>query len=106
MNRPQQVRQVFSELRAALGSHVSSRDLLEAAGALVELFDEDADEPRFELRVGGLPFARWAVDKAFADGGWRVLALESYGDTSPNEDEADFIDVKRLFSTLEIEVYA
>lgn len=106
MSRPQQVRRIFAELRTAFGSNVPSRDLLEAAGALVELYGKDPNEPHFELRIGGTPFHRWAVDRAFADGGWRVLAIESHGDTPPDEDELDFVDVKKLFSQFESGAYA
>ena len=91
---------------ASAGSNVPSRDLLEAAGALVELFGKDPNEPNFELRIGGTPFHGWAVDRAFADGGWRVLAIESHGDTPPDEDELDLVDVKKLFSQFESGAYA
>ncbi len=74
MNRPQLVRAVYFELRQALAGRASAREILESATALVELFSkEEDDEPRFETRVGGLPFEQWALDAAFADGGWRVM---------------------------------
>jgi hypothetical protein len=76
MNRAQQVREVFLELRRALGDHVTAAEVLASAASLVELFAEEEDGPQFSLRQGGLPFEMQALDVAFADGGWRVLANE------------------------------
>jgi hypothetical protein len=72
MNRPQQVRQVFIELRRATSGSVAAGELLDCANQLVDAFYGD-DEPRFELRLGGRPFDEWALDTVFSDGGWRVL---------------------------------
>ncbi len=48
MNRPQQVRAVFQELRQTVGHLYSARELLEKAAALVNLFlDEDDDHPLY-----------------------------------------------------------
>ena len=73
MNRPQQVRAVFQELRRTVGDRFSARELLEQAAALVDLFAVPEDNTRFELRRGGLPFEEWSLDVAMADGGWRIL---------------------------------
>lgn len=67
---------VYRELRLSVGQQVPASEVLSCAASLVELFSDDADEPRFELRVGRLPFEHQPVDVAFADGGWRVLSLE------------------------------
>ena len=84
MNRPQQVRQVFFELRRAISSDVAAGDLLDYANQLVdEFFGEE--EPRFELRLGGRPFDEWSLDAVFSDGGWRVL--ERYQGESFDGDE-------------------
>lgn len=76
MNRAQQVREVFLELRQALGNQVTPAEVLSCAASLVELFSEDDDGPQFSLRTGGLPFEMQALDVAFADGGWKVLSRE------------------------------
>lgn len=77
MTRSTQIREVFAELRNALGDRISARDALEAAASIVDLFTIDEDDgPQFDLRYGGMPFSQWAVDVALADGGWRVLGLE------------------------------
>ena len=73
MNRPQQVRAVFQELRRTVGDRFSARELLEQAAALVDLFAVPEDNTRFELRRGGVPFEEWSLDVAMADGGWRIL---------------------------------
>lgn len=76
MNRTARVLAVYRELRQSVGFGVPSSEVLSCAASLVELFSADADEPRFDTRLGGLPFEHQAVDVAFADGGWRVLSLE------------------------------
>jgi hypothetical protein len=76
MNRPQQVRAVFQELRRTVGHRFSARELLERAAALVDLFTVPEDNTRFELRRGGVPFGEWSLDVAMADGGWRILNYE------------------------------
>ncbi|MDQ5909314.1 MAG: hypothetical protein QG599_1409 [Pseudomonadota bacterium] len=76
MNRPQQVRAVFQELRRTVGDRFTARELLEQAAALVELFTVPEDTSSFELRTGGIPFEEWSLDVAMADGGWRILNYE------------------------------
>lgn len=76
MNRPQQVRAIFQELRRTVGDRFSARDLLEQAATLVDLFTVPEDNTRFELRTGGVPFEEWSLDVAMADGGWRILNYE------------------------------
>jgi hypothetical protein len=77
MNRSKKVREVYIELRSALGDHATSTEALEYAGSLVDLFSCPAYETKFDLRTGGLPFSQWALDAAMADGGWRILSLET-----------------------------
>jgi hypothetical protein len=76
MNRPQRVRAVFQELRQTVGDRFSARELLEQAASLVDLFAVKDDLSRFELRTGGVPFEEWSLDRAMADGGWRILNHE------------------------------
>ena len=76
MNRPQRVRAVFQELRQTVGDRFSARELLEQAASLVDLFAVKDDPSRFELRTGGVPFEEWSLDRAMADGGWRILNHE------------------------------
>jgi len=88
MNRPQQVRAVFQELRQALGNCYSAQELLEQAASLVDLFTVKDDPSRFELRTGGAPFEEWSLDRAMADGGWRILNHEYRRNRALFEDEA------------------
>lgn len=76
MNRAQRIREIFRELRRSTPRDVAASELLACAAGLVELFDDDSDQSRFEQRTGGLPFENQALDVAFADGGWRVLYHE------------------------------
>ena len=79
MNRSAQIREVYAELRRALGTRISELEALENAAAIVNLFVlGEEDEPRFGLRIGGTPFDQWGVDTVFADGGWRLLGREPW----------------------------
>lgn len=79
MTRPQLVREVYFELRRSMAGRASPREMLESAAALVELFSQPEDyAPAFDLRTGGRAFDEWALDIAFADGGWRVLGHETH----------------------------
>lgn len=88
MNRPQQVRAIFQELRQQLGDRYSARELLEQAASLVDLFTIKDDPSRFELRTGSIPFEEWSLDRAMADGGWRILNDECRRNRALFEDEA------------------
>lgn len=79
MNRSSQIREIYAELRRALGGRINELEALEYAAAIVNLFVlEDEDEARFDLRVGGIPFDQWGIDTVFADGGWRLLEREPW----------------------------
>lgn len=79
MNRSIQIREVYAELRRALGSRISELDALESAAALVNLFVlEDEGESGFDLNFGRASFDQCALDTVFADGGWRVLGREPW----------------------------
>jgi hypothetical protein len=71
------VREVFAELRRALGAKIPAGELLRLAAALVDATDptQIRDEHR---RVGGRPaLDRMPLDRAFSDGGWRIMLSES-----------------------------
>lgn len=89
MNRSQRVVEVYRELRQEL-AWASSGDLLACAASLVELWARE-DEPHFDTHVGPAPYEEWAVDAAFADGGWRVLARETAPcDYEPEDEDCRF----------------
>ncbi len=91
MNRPQQVRAVYQEMRRTVGDRFSARELLEQAAALVDLFAIPEDNSRFELRTGGVPFEEWSLDAAMADGGWRILNHEYRQTLALHREEAEEI---------------
>ncbi len=74
-----------------------------SAASLVELFAGPLDEPEFDLRTGGLPFVMWPLDRAFADGGWRVLALET--SCRDRENDGDSVDIGRSLADLDTEAW-
>lgn len=89
MNRPRLVREVYFELRRALAGRASPKEILESAAALVDLFTQPEDSgPQFESRPGGVPFGQWALDMAFADGGWRVMGYETRLEEERQREEA------------------
>ena len=70
------VRQVFCELRRALGFEIPAGELLRLAAALVDATatHESRDEHR---GVGPQPACdQLPLDKAWEDGGWRIMAHE------------------------------
>jgi hypothetical protein len=92
MNRPQRIRRVYAELQRTVGDLATGPELLQAAADLVELVNPSrADDSRFSLRTGGLPFEQWSLDVAMADGGWRVMSRESEVVRNLFEDERDGI---------------
>lgn len=88
-SRSIKVRQVFAELRNALGSEIPAGELLKLAAALVDA--SYPREPKDEHRnfVDRPAFDQVPLDKAFADGGWNIMETEprwvseSYWDDDP-----------------------
>ena len=94
------IRQVFVELRRALGSDIPAGEQLRLAAALVDATFpiESRDEHR---SVGPRPaFDHLPLDKAFEDGGWRIMDRESRWVTCWDDDphfavtEPNFVKVK------------
>jgi hypothetical protein len=108
MNRPNQIRQVYAELRASLGPSVSAHIALELAESIVDLFsiDEEQGGPVFDIRIGGLPFHQWSVDVAMADGGWRLLGYELSQARAIEEQEEWEMVVHRGFKQINEGAYA
>ena len=98
MNRPQQVRAVFQELRQTVGDLYSVQELLERAASLVDLFTEKNDASRFELRTGGVSFEEWNLNAAMADGGWRILNHEYRWNRSLYDSDQGDTDMKIHYS--------
>ncbi len=77
MNRPDRVRKVYGELRRALGDQFPSHEILRTAARLVDIFDGREGHSGIRHGAPRPTFEELPLDKAFADGGWRILARES-----------------------------
>jgi hypothetical protein len=81
------VRQVFGELRHALGNEIPAIELLQLATKLVDatrapsIRDDDKIVPLHPSN-DQLP-----LDKAFADGGWRIMARDRAYNPDQFEDD-------------------
>ncbi len=87
LNRTSKLHQVYAELRRALGHKVPAGDLLRLASKLV-----DASAPQLktesDLTVKWRPaFDQVPLDRAFADGGWRIMARERRWRTEADDDD-------------------
>jgi len=80
------IRQVFAELRHAVGNEIPAIELLQLAAKLVEATRPPSlrDEKIVRLRpsIDELP-----LDEAFADGGWRIMARDRACTTEQVEDD-------------------
>lgn len=75
-SRSIKVRQVFAELRHALGTEIPAGELLRLAAALVDA-SHPCDSTNEDRNAGpGAARDQMPLDKAFADGGWRILGSE------------------------------
>ena len=93
------IRQVFSELRYALGNEMPSLELLQLAIKLVDATRAPSigdDDKIVALRPS---HDQLPLDQAFADGGWRIMARDrSYSHEQFDEDS--FLSA-RVKSTLD-----
>jgi len=85
--RAYKIRQVFAELRHALGNELPTVELLQLAAKLVDVTQPVSvrdDEKIVKLRpsMDQLP-----LDEAFADGGWRMMARDRAYDMDHLEDD-------------------
>jgi hypothetical protein len=79
MDRPTVVREIYAELRRVADPDASASELLRAAAEIADALYESTGEPDPSLtyHTGGVPFDRWSLDRAMADGGWRILRHET-----------------------------
>ncbi len=92
MTRPALIRKIYVELQGSAGDVASSREMLEAANAIADALSpaERADQGPANY-LGGVLFERWSLDRAMADGGWRILRYETEMRELVFEDEIDSI---------------
>src|SRR4051794_343568 len=77
MNRSQQIRQIYAELRTAVGNQATAGELLDCATSIAEAYREDDATGLGRGSAGRSPFWAEPLDSAFEDGGWRVMAFET-----------------------------
>ena len=75
--RPKKVRDVYFELRKSLGESTSSYEVIQLSRALVDLFEDRQNMFFVPDPLGKPSFEQLPLDKAFEDGGWRVLDREA-----------------------------
>jgi len=77
MSKAKKVHQIFALLNAnAPDGYASHGQLLSDASYLVDLFDGSANEPNFDLRIGGRPFEEWSADAVMNRHPWRLVCEE------------------------------
>jgi hypothetical protein len=89
MSQAKKVKAIYSVLRGSAELDLfTSGQLYEGAGALVALFDPAANEPNFDLRIGGRALSEWAADMAMRSHPWRLVCEEhAVPDAFEYEDE-------------------
>lgn len=93
--RPQQIRDVFAELRRAVGDIAPAGELLRAASELVGLFHADEfEEASCSMHLGGLPFECWSVDRVMGHATWRVVGFESDLFDEVRNEERDPVSIR------------
>jgi hypothetical protein len=96
--------EVYSELRRSLHERTTDLELLDCAASLVDFFNGSGNSPRFDTRIGGLPFEQWALDAAFADGGWRVMNHEISDESELARQEAEELKLHNALARWQTEM--
>ena len=77
MNNVRKIREIYQELKIALGESESDGDLLRAASELVLSFRNEVEiKPVASTAENARDFSSLDVSAAMADGGWRILNHE------------------------------
>lgn len=106
MNRPQKIRQVYAELRSALGQDVPSHEVLSASSRLVDIVDGRHTQPGARQGSPRPTFEELPLDKAFADGGWRIMKRESLRLRELYTEEPEDTDIRSTLKTFGMELAA
>jgi hypothetical protein len=70
------IRQVFAELRHALGNEFPAIELLQLAAKLVDATRAPSDRDDEKIISARPSIDELPLDKAFADGGWGIMARD------------------------------
>ncbi len=106
MNRPDRVRKVYGELRRALGDQFPSHEILRTAARLVDIFDDRKGYSGIRHGAPRPTFEELPLDKAFADGGWRILSRESNQFAELYSEDPRDLTVRRKLRSLGMELAA
>ena len=78
MNNPRKVREIYFELKTALGGCETEAFLLKAAAELVARYDRELDTtPIASTAEHRRDFLSLDLTTAMSDGGWRIMRRES-----------------------------
>ena len=76
MSKPQQIREVYAELKDVLGDSHNSSEVLECAALIVDL----ASDRKYGLRCGTsdgrTPFVELPLDILYSSWGWKLVCQE------------------------------
>ena len=76
MNRPQKVKEIYVELRRALGPEAKPSELLECAAMLVSISEKQVGLPRCSTSEGRTPFEELPLDQLYSRWPWRLVSQE------------------------------
>ena len=78
MNNPQKLREIYLELKIALGDGETDTDLLKAAAELLDRYNKKIDTtPIASIAEHRRDFLSLDLTSAMADGGWQIMKRES-----------------------------
>ena len=81
MNKPQKIREIYSELKNVLGDEFPSHEVVECAARLVDASDDSLYEPKTYLGAGGpIPYSEMSVDQVIENCPWKVVSREWTGE--------------------------
>jgi hypothetical protein len=106
MNRPQKVKEIYSELRLMLGDKYSPQELLESAALLIEVVEDDYSMTFDKLQDFYVPFKEKSVDEIIATDGWNVLSNEDWWRQKEGEDDALSLQSRMQLKNYGLEVAA
>ena len=78
MNRPQEIKKIYHELRMLLGDEYPDYELFKSASQLIEIYEDDKPINLDQLKSFEIQFKEREVAEATKDGGWRLISDEGW----------------------------
>ena len=78
MNRPQNIKKIYHEIRMILGDEYPDYELLKLSILLIEIYEDDEPINLDQLKSFGIKFKYREVDEPIEDGGWRLISDEGW----------------------------